>query len=53
MTEELLKALELIKETCKKCDECEDCPLANSAGNCGVKQEVPEEWKLKKKEVYF
>lgn len=53
MSEELLKALELIKKECAKHTQCEDCPLADADGICGLKSDQPYDWKLKKREVYF
>ena len=53
MNEELLKALQLIKEECKKNRNCKHCPLIDARGNCGVRHEVPENWNLEKREVYF
>lgn len=55
MNEELLNALKLIKEECKKQDSCGvNCPMW-SIGNdeCGVTGDAPNEWKLEKREVYF
>lgn len=65
MTDELLKALQLIKEECEKhtmtvslmnqrgyC-KCKSCPLSTADGDCGITQLEPSEWELKKREVYF
>lgn len=57
MTEGLLEALRLIRETCKskydgKVYKCETCPLCTASGNCGLEL-PPYEWKLEKREVYF
>lgn len=59
MNEELLKALQLIKEECKKhCVDtnsfmCRGCPMVSSDGKCGVMSLAPENWPLQKREVYF
>ncbi len=53
MTDELLKALQLIKEECCKYPQCSECPLENADCTCGVYANRPCDWKLKKKEVYF
>lgn len=53
MNDELLKALELIREECKKHHNCEDCPLICADGDCGVTVQTPQYWSLKKREVYF
>ena len=54
MTEELLKALQTIKEECEKYDNCDDgYPMCNFNGDCGVRKTNPENWRLKKREVYF
>lgn len=53
MTDELLKALKMIKEICKSNPEdCIECPLADKYGNCGINN-PPEEWRLEKREVWF
>ena len=53
MTEELLKALQLIKEECKKYHHCDNCPILTIGGDCGVTEYAPKYWKLEKREVYF
>ena len=53
MNDDLLKALQLIKETCEKHDDCEECPLSTACGDCGVQELAPADWKLQKREVYF
>ena len=54
MTDELLKALQLIKEECSKHeDTCKDCPLHVPNRGCGVETDTPSMWSLVKKEVYF
>ena len=54
MTDELLKALQLIKEECKKhTDTCKECPMRVEHRGCGVTHDSPENWKLEKREVYF
>lgn len=54
MTDELLKALQLIKEECSKHgNTCHDCPLYAPEKGCGVKSSTPEEWLLEKREVWF
>ena len=53
MTEELLKALQLIKEECEKYHHCDNCPILTVRGDCGVNADFPRDWNLKKREVYF
>ena len=55
MTDELLNALQLIKETCTNIpDNCEQCPLYSyGQRECGVTNNSPMDWKLEKREVYF
>ena len=54
MTEELLNALKLIKEECKKYKKCDDCPMyAHNELECGVIDDEPKKWRLEKREVYF
>lgn len=65
MTEELLKALQTIKDECTKRDDaiafgrlnheskCKGCPLADAYDNCAVTSDTPDTWSLKKREVYF
>lgn len=56
MTEELLKALQLIKEECSKYDgTCKGCAMRKVNGGCGVTdiECFPSDWRLEKREVYF
>ena len=56
MTEELLKALQLIKAECEKhsdSDSCCECPMHTTYGDCGVTEKCPSDWRLEKREVYF
>lgn len=53
MNEELLNALKLIKEECKKHTRCEGCPLVNSCDECGISEETPRHWLLQERVVYF
>ena len=53
MTDELLKALQLIKEECAKHDRCIKCPMGNVHGDCGLDSTSPSGWTLEKREVYF
>lgn len=60
MTDELLKALQLIKEECEnrtkikgRLSRCDECSLRTADGDCGLVQFEPSEWSLKKREVYF
>ena len=55
MTEELLKALQLIKDECKKQgSKCYDCPMySHNELECGVMSDNPCNWRLEKREVYF
>mgnify|MGYP003301268743 CR=1 FL=1 len=65
MTDELLKALQVIKEECVKRDDsirfgrgknedkCKGCPLSDCYDDCGIMETKPSEWKLEKREVYF
>lgn len=42
---ELLKALNVIRETCKSQLNCKDCPLRNQFNECMIKNgTVPEHW---------
>lgn len=54
MTNDLLKALETIKNECKSHKHsCEGCPLLNRYGECGVIHGEPHNWDLTKKEYYL
>jgi ATP-dependent helicase YprA (DUF1998 family) len=53
MTEELLKALQLIKDECEKHPNCYGCPMLTGEEKCGINNDIPAHWKLKKREVYF
>lgn len=54
MNDELLKALQLIKETCENNDNCASCPLYSCDNlECGVTSKTPATWKIEKREVYF
>lgn len=53
MNDELLKALNVIKEECKKHKNCIGCPLINSCGDCGVQEDAPDGWLLQERVVYF
>lgn len=53
MTEELLSALQMIKDQCVNTEDCKDCPICKCNGNCGVYADYPENWKLEKKEEWF
>ena len=53
MNDELLKALQVIKEECVKHELCKNCPMLNSSDECGVNADDPSEWSLEKREVYF
>lgn len=53
MKDELLKALQLIKEECKKHVHCDGCPMMTCDGMCGISENEPKSWLLEKREVYF
>lgn len=53
MTEELLKALQLIKSVCENNNDCDGCPMLNEYEECGVTKDLPSTWALKKREVWF
>lgn len=44
-TEEVNKAIEILKAFCSEHHSCQDCPFSKSCG------ETPENWKLIKNEV--
>ena len=44
--EKLMKALQVIKDTCNKNPKCKECPLAESDGNCLVNYITPDGWKI-------
>lgn len=48
--EEIIRALGIIKDTCKEQTErnpCENCPLSKNS-RCILQEQTPEEWKIKK-----
>ena len=47
--EEILKALQVIKSTCKQYDNCDRCPLSKN-GTCVLLEQPPENWKIVNKE---
>lgn len=53
MTEELLKALQLIKEECSKHKYCDGCPMVTRSDDCAIQEDAPRLWRLEKREVYF
>ena len=53
MTDELLKALQTIKNECKKHNNCNGCPILTYGDECGLESDKPSKWALEKREVYF
>lgn len=55
MNDELLKALQLIKEECEKYADkcCNGCPMLSANEDCGVMEDKPNEWALKKGRFIF
>lgn len=47
--EEILKALETIKNTCKHQDECEYCPLSKNT-TCVLQDQPPQDWKIREQD---
>ena len=52
--EEMLKALHIIKDTCKEVmddsERCLDCPFSNKQGFCNIMSETPQWWNIKNKD---
>lgn len=45
--EEIVKAITIVRETCKECKKCEGCPLLMDDGNCGMRADQdPCEWEF-------
>lgn len=44
--EELIKALNTIKEECKKHGNCDECPIGNDDCDCLVGDSSPEDWNI-------
>lgn len=47
--EEILNALQVIKDTCEEMPAsypCEHCPLSRN-GDCILQEQAPEKWKIK------
>ena len=53
MDYKVLTALKVIQEECKKHNNCDTCPLLGKNGDCGLKQDYPENWPLVARTVYF
>lgn len=53
--EEIIRALEVIKETCVERAECEGCPFFNGAVpfNCKIQHGNPEYWKINNEQVVW
>lgn len=45
--EEIINALEVIKNVCRESDCCEDCPFGNVGEDCMITGGVPEQWNIK------
>lgn len=55
--EEILKALNVIKETCEYTDDkgiidCTKCPFGDSDGHCVIIQQIPNSWNIKEGEPW-
>lgn len=46
---ELLKALQLIKNTCNDCT-CQDCPFGGAGSDCNICSRMPYNWDIKEPE---
>lgn len=44
--QEIIKALELIKNICKKHENCNTCPLGTYDKCCMIQDRNPEDWKI-------
>ena len=44
--QEILKALELIKNICKKQEHCDECSFGTRDGYCLIQDKSPEDWEL-------
>lgn len=45
--EEILKALNVIKDECKEAEECICCPFSDKNAGCMFHKEQPYEWDIK------
>lgn len=41
--QQILEAVKLIQDICHE-TECEKCPFETADGECGITENVPEEW---------
>lgn len=49
--EEILKALQVIKDTCSdETIDCDNCPFGNDGSLCKLKHRIPAYWELKKED---
>ena len=48
--EEIIHALEVIKETCREHEKCADCPFYNKSilPSCEIQYDNPEDWQINK-----
>lgn len=45
------EALQTIQDICKECKGCEGCPFilrSKEKSECGIKEQLPYEWKIRK-----
>lgn len=53
---EIMQALEIIQEVCKRNAHCDDCPLRGSERDgftpCSIKNDIPENWALNNKKPW-
>lgn len=49
--EEILKALQTIKNICKEYSDCDPCPLAKG-GYYGLRDRAPDSWKIKSTDTW-
>lgn len=45
--EEILKALNVIKDECKEAEACECCPFSDKNAFCVFRKDQPYEWDIK------
>lgn len=53
MSDELLKALKLIKATCIEQQDCGTCPMHTHDEGCGMRSDEPAAWPLEPRITYF
>ena len=50
--EEILKALRVIKETCKEYGSCSPCPFSRN-GSCVITNVSPHNWRINEDSIVF